>query len=778
MKRMQIRITGHVQGVGCRPFVYRTAVDLALTGSVQNDTAGVTMQLQGTPEKITQFLEYLNSPDKAPPLMQIASCQVSELPLDEDETSFTIHTSDSDGSPISHVTPDSAVCRDCLREMTDPGDFRYRYPFINCTNCGPRYSIVKTIPYDRPNTTMSSFQCCPKCKAQYDNPADRRFHAQPVACPECGPKIYLTDTTGRSLEKDSDTAIEKTAQLLRQGKIVAIKGIGGFHLAVDALNDDAVKCLRRRKQREHKPFAVMVSSIDIARQFASVTSIAEDLLKSPQSPIVLLPKIAPQSGKKIAPSVAPETNTLGIMLCYAPLHHLLFAHDEIDVLVMTSANISDEPLIYEDEQALEKLSNIADAFLMHDRQIYRRVDDSVIHIIDKNPAPLRRARGYVPTPILLSQSCPVDIFAAGPDLKNTFCFVKQTQFILSEHIGDLADGLVYRHYVNSVEHLRKLFEVQPEVIACDLHPGYFSTQFAKSMPAEKIILIQHHWAHIASALAEFNYTEPVIGLVADGTGFGTDGAIWGCECLIASLTEFKRVGHLKYYTLPGADKAAKEPVRPLMSLLKSITNDNSYLDEFQYLLTPIEPDKEKLRIIDNQICKNINTVQTSSLGRLFDAVAALLNLGTYNHFDAQLPMALEALASPDTEDYYDFNITPDPDGMLILDFQTMLHQIINDLKKNLSPSIIAAKFHNCIANAFLAMAVETAKTTKLKTVALSGGVFCNRYLADRLITLLKKNHFSVLFKSNVPANDGGIALGQAAIAAQLCAQNMQIEKES
>ena len=778
MKRIQIRIKGNVQGVGCRPFVYRTAVDLALTGFVQNDTAGVTIHLQGTPEKIRQFLEYLNSPEKAPPLMQIASCQVSELPVDEDETSFKIRTSDSLGPPISHVTPDSAVCQDCLNEMANQQDFRFRYPFINCTNCGPRYSIVKTIPYDRPNTTMAPFEWCQKCKDQYDNPADRRFHAQPVACPECGPKIYLTDNTGCSLEEDSDAAIEKTAHLLRQGKIVAIKGIGGFHLAVDALNDDAVKRLRQRKQREHKPFAMMVASVQAVRQFALVCDNAEQLLKSPQSPIVLLPKIEPQPGNTIAPSVAPETNSLGFMLCYAPLHHLLFAYEGIEVLVMTSANISDEPLVYENEQALAKLSNIVDAFLMHNRQIYRRVDDSVIHIIDQKPASLRRARGYVPTPFLRDQSCPVDIFAAGPDLKNTFCFVKQNQFILSEHIGDLADALVYRHYVNSVEHLRKLFEVQPKIIACDLHPSYFSTQFAQSIPAEKIIPIQHHWAHVASALAEFNYTEPVIGLVADGTGFGTDGAVWGCECLIASLTEFKRLGHLKYYTLPGADKAAKEPIRPLMSLLKSLTNDSSYLNEFQYLFKTIEPDKEKLRIIDNQIQKNINTVQTSSLGRLFDAVAALLNLGTYNHFDAQLPMALEALACTCTEEAYDFDITSEPEGMLILDIKTMLRQIIHDLKVNLSVPIIAAKFHNCIANALLAMAVEAAKISGLKTVALSGGVFCNRYLAERLITLLKKNHFLVLFKSNVPANDGGIALGQAAIAAQLCEQNLSLQKES
>jgi len=704
--------------------------------------------------------------------MGIASCQVTDLPIDENETDFTINTSDSMGTPISHVTPDSAVCPACLNEMANPDDFRYRYPFINCTNCGPRYSIVKTIPYDRPNTTMAPFKWCTKCKAQYDNPADRRFHAQPVACPDCGPKIYLTDNTGNLLEKNSDVTIEKTAHLLRQGKIVAIKGIGGFHLAVDALNDDAVKRLRKRKQREHKPFAMMVASVDVARQFVLVSDTAEHLLKSPQSPIVLLPKIQPDSDRTIAPSVAEGTDSFGFMLCYAPLHHLLFAQDGIDVLVMTSANISDEPLIYENDQALEKLSNIADAFLMHDRQIYRRVDDSVIHIINQKPASLRRARGYVPTPILRNESCPVDIFAAGPDLKNTFCFVKQDQFILSEHIGDLADALVYRHYVNSIEHLRKLFEVRPKIVACDLHPAYFSTQFAQSMHAEKIIPIQHHWAHIASALAEFNYTEPVIGIVADGTGFGTDSAVWGCECLIASLTEFKRVGHLKYYTLPGADKAAKEPIRPLMSLLDSLAGDASYLHKFKNLLTQIEPDNQKLRIIDNQIRKNINTVQTSSLGRLFDAVAALLKLGTYNHFDAQLPMALEAIASTDVLESYHFKIIPDSHGMLIIDLCTMLEQIIQDLKNRLSPPIIAAKFHNCIAQALLALAVEAAKTTNLKTVALSGGVFCNRYLTDRLITLLKKNHFSVLFKSDVPANDGGIALGQAAIAAQLCAQNL------
>ncbi|MHC4243266.1 MAG: carbamoyltransferase HypF, partial [Planctomycetota bacterium] len=539
-KRQRIFITGCVQGVGFRPAVYRLACRLGLSGFVYNDTKGVTVELQGKEEKIDEFLVRLQSGSDIPPLAEIQSCKTVDIAVIESEGKFIIKASDSQGTALSQVTADIATCPDCLSEMTEKEDFRHGYPFINCTNCGSRYSIVKTIPYDRPKTTMSEFAMCNRCAAQYKDVTDRRFHAQPVACGVCGPKIWLTDSEGNTITTQTNKTIIGTVGLLRAGKIVAIKGIGGFHLAVDALNSEAVKRLRERKKRDHKPFAMMANSIETIKKHAIVSESAEKLLKSPQSPIVLLPK---RKDSPIAASVAESVNNFGFMLCYAPLHYLLFAQN-IEVLVMTSGNISDEPLICKNEQALERLACVADAFLMHDREIYRQVDDSIVHFIEQDPVLLRRSRGYVPTPILIEENCRQDIFAAGGDLKNTFCFGKQNQLICSEHIGDLEDAEVYHHYINSIEHLRKLFEVEPKVAACDLHPGYLSTQYALSLSDLKAIQVQHHWAHIASVLAEHGLDGPVIGLAADGTGYGTDGDIWGCECLIASLYGFERFGHL------------------------------------------------------------------------------------------------------------------------------------------------------------------------------------------------------------------------------------------
>ncbi|MHC4439943.1 MAG: carbamoyltransferase HypF, partial [Planctomycetota bacterium] len=618
IKRQKISITGQVQGVGFRPAVYRIARSLGLSGIVYNDTRGVTVELQGEAETITEFLTRLRSGPDKPPLAVIASCDAVDIPVIESEAEFVIEMSDSLGSPLSQVTADIATCRDCLAEMGDKEDFRCGYPFINCTNCGPRYSIVKTIPYDRPNTTMSAFKMCEKCAAQYKEVKDRRFHAQPVACSACGPQIRLTDNTGKTIIEQTENVIAEAARLLSAGKIVAIKGIGGFHLAVDALNSEAVERLRRRKKRDHKPFAMMTDSIEQIKEYAIVSEAAGRLLSSPQSPIVLLPK---KPDSPIVPSVAEGVNTYGFMLCYAPLHYLLFAQD-IKVLVMTSGNISDEPLICKNDKALERLGDVADAFLMHDREIYRQVDDSILHFADEQPAFLRRARGYVPTPILMEKCCRADIFAAGADLKNTFCFAKQNQLICSEHIGDLEDAEVYHHYIDSIEHLRGLFEVEPKIVVCDLHPGYLSTRHALSMPDVKIIQVQHHWAHIASVLVEHNLEGPVIGLAADGTGYGTDGAIWGCECLIASLEKFERFGHLSYYWLAGGDKASKEPVRPALSLLKKAYGNEFTLNEFDWLLERIEPDKSRLQMISEQLKKGVNCVETSSLGRVFDAVAA------------------------------------------------------------------------------------------------------------------------------------------------------------
>jgi len=769
-KRRRIFITGRVQGVGFRPAVYRIARALGLTGFVCNDTRGVTIELQGPKKQIAEFLIRLQSGSDKPPLAEVKSCDAVDIPVVEGETEFVIRASDATGTALSEVTADVATCRDCLAEMSDEKDFRYGYPFINCTNCGPRYSIVKTIPYDRPSTTMSAFRMCDKCAGQYADAADRRFHAQPVACPACGPRIWLTDTSGpatarpgRTIESQTGRVIVEAAKLLLHGRIVAIKGIGGFHLAVDALNEKAVRRLRQRKRRDHKPFAMMADSIERIKAYAIVGNAAEQALTSPQSPIVLLPK---KGNPAIAPSVASGVGAFGFMLCYAPLHHLLFAQG-INVLVMTSGNISDEPLICRNETALERLGCVADAFLMHDREIYRQVDDSIVHFVGEQPVLLRRARGYVPTPIITKESCPEDIFAAGADLKNTFCLAKQNQLICSEHIGDLEDAEVYHHYVKSIEHLRGLFEVEPRIAACDLHPGYLSRQYALSLAGLKVIEIQHHWAHVASVLAENGISGPVIGLVCDGTGYGSDGAIWGCECLIASLERFERFGHLAYYDLPGADKASKEAIRPLLALLKKAYGDEFELSEFEWLLGRIEADLTKQQVILEQLEKGVNTVRTSSAGRVFDAVAAILGIGSYNHFDAQLPMALEAIIETGIEEHYGFELARRPGEPAMLDLSKMIRELIGDVRAEVPGGIISAKFHNTLAIALLAMAEQVREMRKLNAVALSGGVFCNGYLTNRLVGLLEQSDFDVLFNRNVPSNDGGISLGQAAIAREL-----------
>jgi hydrogenase maturation protein HypF len=762
IERKRLFVTGRVQGVGFRPAVYRLAQQLGLAGFIFNDTKGVTIEVQGSAKAVSKFVRSFMEDSIITPLARIKLCQVSETAVVENERKFVIKTSESVGTALSEVSPDMATCGACLEEMRDESDFRYRYPFINCTNCGPRYSIVQTIPYDRPNTTMSVFEMCDKCAAQYKDANDRRFHAQPVACPDCGPKICLTDSSGKTIEQDSDEVIKQTARMLRAGKIVAVKGVGGFHLAVNALDNEAVLRLRERKKRDAKPFAMMADSVEKVKKYAVVSEIAKQVLTSPESPIVLLSK---KPDNPIAPSVAGGVSTFGFMLCYAPLHWLLFA-EGLDVLVMTSGNISDEPLICRNEIALERLGGVADAFLMHDREIYRQVDDSIVHLIDDEPVLLRRARGYVPTPVSIEAECEKDILAAGSDMKNTFCYVKANQLIVSEHIGDMEEGSVYRHYADSVEHLGQLFEVGPKVVACDLHPGYFSSQYAASLKDVELVKVQHHWAHIASVLAEYGLGEKVIGLECDGTGYGTDGAIWGCECMIADLESFERFGHLKYYPLAGGDSAAKEAIRPALALLSQAYGDEFELDKFQWLLKKIEPNIEKQKLVLEQIRKQVNTVNTSSLGRVFDAVAAMVGLGSYNHFDAQLPMALEAVADEKVEQSYDFEVKERAGEPKQLDLSKMIRQLIDDIRDGVSTTAVSAKFHNCLAAGLCEMAKKARDSNGFGKIALSGGVFCNRYLTNRLIKLLKQADFNVLFNRLVPSNDGGISLGQAAIAAK------------
>ena len=763
MLRKRFLITGQVQGVGFRPAVYRLAGLLGLTGTVFNDTRGVTLELQGADEKISEFVTRLRTADR-PPLATIESCEGESIAVVEQECGFSIEHSQDSGTALSQVAPDMAACAQCLREMRDQRDFRFAYPFINCTNCGPRYSLVRSIPYDRPNTTMSVFPMCRTCAGQYSDVTDRRFHAQPVACSQCGPHVWLSDSKGQVLEEVSDASIQQTAARLKAGEIVAIKGVGGFHLAVNARNNDAVLRLRERKRREHKPFALMADSLETIRRYAIVSDQAEALLTSPASPIVLLPR---ETHTDLAPAVAEGVNTLGFMLCYAPVHTLLLAQG-LQVLVMTSANLSDEALICENATALDKLGPVADAFLLHNRDIYRQVDDSIVHFVAEQPVLLRRSRGYVPSPLFLEKKSRVQILAMGADLKNTVCFVKQDQLLCSEHIGDLADALVYRHFRRSIDHLQGLFEVEPELIACDLHPGYFSTQCARSLCADrKLIQIQHHWAHVASCLSEHGEKGPVIGLVADGTGYGTDGAIWGCECLIAGLDRFERFGHQDYFLLAGADQASKQALRPAMGLLLKAHGDAFDLKDFAWLLERIEGDAQVRNVAHAQLTKEVNCVRTSSLGRVFDAVAALVGLGARNYFDAQLPIALEAIAAGNVEETYDFALRAPAQGPVTLNWSPMICQICADIHDNKPVPIIAALFHNTIALGLFELAKRARVATQIGTVALSGGVFCNRYLIEHLIKLLNRAGFSVLFNQSIPSNDGGIAVGQAAIAAEL-----------
>ena len=764
LTRKRFQLSGRVQGVGARPWIYRQAVGLKLSGFVRNDTAGVWIEVQGAPEALDAFAVRLIDANRQdfPAMMHIDRCHVVQIDPIEGEIDFYIVQSAVSGSPSTGVAPDTAVCSACLTEMNDPGDFRYRYPFITCTHCGPRYSIIKTIPYDRPNTTMAEFALCDRCRGQYEDIGDRRFHAQPVACATCGPRVWLADGNGNEIERDCDAAIAAAAHLLRDGKIVAIKGIGGFHLAVDALNDDAVRRLRQRKRRQAKPFAMMAADTETIGRYAQVDDAAEALLTGPQRPIVLLDK---QPNAAVAPSAAQGTHRFGFMLCYAPLHHLLFAEPGVSVLVMTSANLSEEPLICDNAQAVEELGQIADAFLMHDRTIERQVDDSVAHIVDGGPAMLRRARGYVPEPLYRTKPSRHVIFAAGADLKNTFCFVKGDQYLLSEHIGDLAEGRAYRHYVKSVAHFQQLFEAAPQAVVCDLHPGYLSSHFAEKLSISPLLRVQHHWAHIASALAEHNHDGPVIGLVADGTGYGTDGAIWGCECLIASLTEFSRFGHLAYYPLAGGDKAAKEAVRPLIGLLTP-QGEFAAIEPYRDVLERIDPDTDKWKLICTQIAKTLNTAPTSSLGRLFDAVAALLGAGAVNRFEAELPMGLEAMTRPGIEQTYPVQ-WEQADQRWQWRYEPILEGIVQDLRRGDTAETTATRFHNTVSEALLTIAQKARSATGINTAALSGGVFGNRYLAQRLIKQLKNDDFDVLWKRCVPANDGGVALGQAAIAAAM-----------
>jgi len=744
MIRQQFIITGIVQGVGFRPFVFRLATELGLTGWVRNTPAGVELELQGRGEPLSTFSCRLQA--ELPPLAAISSLDSSDIPIIDEETGFVILVS-SDGRREPQIAPDSALCADCLKELFDPADRRYHHSFITCTNCGPRWTIVTGIPYDRPLTTMAGFPLCPECEEEYRSPLNRRFHAQPIACPDCGPRLSLipphADPLGQAIA------------LLQQGKIVAVKGLGGYHLAVDACNTEAVARLRQRKQRDEKPFAVMVPDLATARQLADLGELDERLLCAPEAPVVI---VRSKADSPVAALVAPGSRWIGLMLAYTPLHQLLFADTGLKALVMTSANASDEPMIADDQEAQQKLSGIADVILTHNRPIQVRTDDSVLRVFQGRPLFYRRSRGYVPRPVLMPFDCGT-ILTVGAELKNTICLTRGRQAFLSQHIGDLKNEATLDTFRQTINHLGSIMEIKPELVVCDQHPDYLSTRYAEELGLP-LVSVQHHHAHMASCMAENGLDGEVIGVIFDGTGLGDDGTVWGGEFLVGGYAGVQRIGHLKQVRLPGGDAAALEPWRMAASWLYSALGEAVWQLPGMPLLSATER-----QLLQAMLERGIHAPLISSAGRLFDAAAFLLGASTRNSFDGQAGMALEALAeTATTTDLLPYQLQPGRPFQL--DPVPLLLGLLQRLQAGESPASLAWAFHASLAMAVVDGCALIRKETGLDRVVLSGGVFQNRLLTGFVYTFLAKSHFSVFIHTLVPPNDGGIALGQAAIAAR------------
>jgi hydrogenase maturation protein HypF len=752
--RILVRVEGVVQGVGFRPFVYSLATRTGLAGHVGNDSAGVFIEIEGSAPAVGEFLVLLEA--EAPPLARIE--RVSTHPMTDDGSAgFYIAPSEPGGQRQALVSADSATCDDCLAELADPGDRRFRYPFINCTNCGPRFTIVRDVPYDRPLTTMAEFAMCPACEAEYEDPADRRFHAQPVCCAECGPALRLLDSAGGLLDAAGGEreVLRAAAGVLTSGQVLAVKGLGGYHLAVDAGNAAAAALLRARKHREDKPFAVMVPEVSAARQLCEVNDAAESLLVSGRRPIVLLPRLASAA---IAESVAPGTRDLGVMLPYTPLHHLLLRATGRPI-VLTSGNVSDEPICYSDADALERLGGIADAFLLHDRAIHMRTDDSVVRAFRGREMVLRRSRGYVPEPLRLGGS-PLrrPVLGCGAELKNTFCLGKESRAFMSHHIGDLENYETYESFASGVEHFQRLFDVSPEIVAHDLHPEYLSTKYALELPGVSLMGVQHHHAHIASCMADNSFEGPVIGVAFDGTGYGLDGTIWGGEFLLADLASFTRAGYLEPVPMPGGAAAIRQPWRMAAAYLGAVLEpaDAAGLDVARR-------NAERWDAVLAMARKGLNSPVTSSAGRLFDAVAAVLGVRDEIRYEGQAAVELEQLADPAVLDGYSCAMS---DGEEIrVAGSDLVAEVVTDLRGGGARPVVAARFHNGVANAIARVCSVLRARTGRDVVALSGGVFQNLLLLTRTVVLLEDQGFRVLVHSRVPPNDGGISLGQVAVAA-------------
>ncbi len=757
-QRVRVRVEGVVQGVGFRPFVHRLAAELALDGFVRNDERGVVIEAEGPPERIEALLARL--PAEAPPLAVVE--RVRGEPLDpRGEPGFTIVASAGGGAPDAQVAPDVATCTECLGELLDPADRRYRYPFINCTNCGPRFTIVRGVPYDRPQTTMAGFEMCALCAAEYHDPADRRFHAQPNACPDCGPRLRLAPAAGGD-------PLAAAVAALRDGAIVAVKGVGGFHLACLARDEEAVAALRARKHREEKPFALMAPDVAAARALVELDGESELLMCGRERPIVIAPR---RAEGRVAVAVAPRSRELGVMLPYSPLHHLLLA-DLGEPLVLTSGNVSDEPIAYRDQDALERLDGIADLFLLHDRPIQTRTDDSVL----RPPVTLRRSRGYVPASLALPVSADRHVLACGAELKSTFCLARGGRAWVGHHIGDLQNLETLEAFEAGVEHFERLFAVAPAVVAHDLHPDYLSTTYALAREGVEHVAVQHHHAHLAACLAEHGERGPAVGAIFDGTGLGTDGTVWGGELLVGGLDGFQRAGHLWPVRLPGGDRAAREPWRMACAWLLAAGDD----DEPQRLGTrggradePAPPvparllgqvDRERWRAVAQLAATGVAAPITTSAGRLFDAVAALCGLRAAVAYEGQAAMELEAACDPFERRAYPLP-TVVVDDTLRLDARVTIRAVRADLERGVPVETVAAAFHNALGDATASACARIAAARDLDTAVLSGGVFQNRRLLERTSDRLAAAGMRVLVPRRLPPNDGGIAYGQAAVAA-------------
>jgi hydrogenase maturation protein HypF len=740
--RNVIQVHGTVQGVGFRPFVYNLARSLHLNGFVLNSGSGVTIEIEGSADEVDEFLRRLRN--DSPTLARIDEISALDASPNGDRT-FEIRASAQVADPFAMVPPDIATCDACVLDSADPVNRRYEYPFTNCTNCGPRYTIISDVPYDRPFTTMAEFTMCADCESEYHDPANRRFHAQPNACPVCGPHLELWDR--ERIIGERGEALSEVRRLLGEGAIVAIKGLGGFHIACDALNEAAVRRLRERKRRSDKPFALMAPDISTIERYCLVDDSEQRAITGPLRPIVILRR---RPDCTVPEAVAPGNRTLGIMLPYTPLHHLLFTGERsYSLLVMTSGNLSEEPIASRNEEVAGRLHPLCDYFLIHNRRIQTRVDDSVVRVFRGGEIPIRRSRGYAPQPVDLDTPLR-QVLAVGGELKSTFCLTKDHYAILSQHIGDIENYETLEFFRETLDHMKRFFRIQPEVVAHDLHPGYLSTRFATGLEIRQVA-VQHHHAHVAACAAEHGIREKVIGVAFDGTGYGTDGQIWGAEFLIADWNGFERRAHFRYVPMVGGDAAVRQPWRMALSYL--VDSFGAVLPEVPGLVT-IPP------LVEQALRKGINTIQTSSCGRLFDAVAALTGIRNEANYEGQAAVELEAAAADDFEALYPFDIETG-----LVGWREAIRHIVRDLQAGVPAAVVSARFHNSVVASIVEVCRRLRDSDGLNRVCLTGGSFQNWRLLERSVTALQRAGFEVYWHRRVPPNDGGLALGQAVVAA-------------